>query len=382
MAKPDFTQRRWFPGTHGNPFDRLMDVAHRLEHLPAPLFAALLLVIAGLPTAFSLAPSLSFLLWLFFLGDWALLAALPRARISFGPARPSTLLLAVMRLPALILPAPFAVTLQAIGTALVVYGFWVEPQRMTVTHERLTSPKLKAGLPPLRVLHLGDLHVERKTEREAQLLRLVKDLAPDLILFSGDFLNISYLDDKTAWNDCRAILRALSARLGVFAVSGSPAVDLPDLVPQLLEEVPNVRWLNDERVSLRHRGQPIDLVGVSCTHKPFVDGPKLSEVLNHEPPPLPHFTILIHHTPDLAPEAAEAGVDLQLSGHTHGGQVRLPMYGALYAASLYGKRFEAGRRQVGDLTLYVTRGIGLEGKSAPRVRFLCPPEIILWEISG
>jgi len=73
---------------------------------------------------------------------------------------------------------------------------------------------------------------------------------------------------------------------------------------------------------------------------------------------------------------------LQLSGHTHGGQVRLPVYGALYAASLYGKRFESGRRQVGDLTLYVTRGIGLEGKSAPRVRFLCPPEIILWEING
>ena len=56
--------------------------------------------------------------------------------------------------------------------------------------------------------------------------------------------------------------------------------------------------------------------------------------------------------------------------------------GALFAASLYGKRFESGRRSVGDLTVYVTRGIGLEGKAAPRVRFLCPPEIILWEING
>jgi predicted MPP superfamily phosphohydrolase len=73
---------------------------------------------------------------------------------------------------------------------------------------------------------------------------------------------------------------------------------------------------------------------------------------------------------------------LQLSGHTHGGQVRLPLFGALYAGSLYGKRFESGRRQVGEMTLYVTRGLGLEGKGAPRVRFLCPPEMILWEIGG
>lgn len=382
MPKPDFTQRRWFPGTHGNPFDRLMDIAHRLEYLPVPLFAALLLVLAGVPTAFSLSPSLSFLVWLFFLGDWALLAALPRARKSFGPARPTTLILAVMRLPALILPTPLAVTLQAIGTALVIYAFWVEPHRLIVTHQHLQTRKLNPGGTPLRVLHLGDLHVERKTERESHLLKLVKDLAPDVILFSGDFLNISFLKDQAAWDDCRAILRDLAAPLGVFAVSGSPAVDLPDLVPQLLEGVTNVRWLNDERVTLDHHGQSIDVVGVSCTHKPFVDGPRLTQALDQSSPPLPRFTILIHHTPDLAPEAAEAGIDLQLSGHTHGGQVRLPVYGALYAASLYGKRFESGRRQVNDLTLYVTRGIGLEGKTAPRVRFLCPPEIIVWEISG
>jgi hypothetical protein len=253
---------------------------------------------------------------------------------------------------------------------------------VTLTHQQLKTQKLKPGGPPLRVLHLGDLHVERRTERETRLLEMVKELAPDLILFSGDFLNISYLNDKTAWNDCRAILRGLAAPLGVLAVSGSPAVDLEGLVPQLLEGVGNVRWLNDERVTVTHHGQPIDIVGISCTHKPFVDGPKLSQILNHQSAPLPHFTILIHHTPDLAPEAAEAGVDLQLSGHTHGGQVRLPAYGALYAASLYGKRFEAGRKQVSNSTLYVTRGIGLEGKSAPRVRFLCPPEIILWEITG
>ena len=94
------------------------------------------------------------------------------------------------------------------------------------------------------------------------------------------------------------------------------------------------------------------------------------------------MNILLYHTPDLAPEASRLGIDLQLSGHTHGGQVRLPFYGALVTGSLYGKRFEAGRYQLERMVLYVSRGLGLEGAGAPRVRFLCPPEMILWEISA
>ncbi|HRE25551.1 MAG TPA: hypothetical protein PK954_02860, partial [Anaerolineales bacterium] len=94
------------------------------------------------------------------------------------------------------------------------------------------------------------------------------------------------------------------------------------------------------------------------------------------------LTILLYHSPDLAPDAAELGIDLQLSGHTHAGQIRLPGFGPLMTGSLYGRALESGRKQLDGLTLYVTRGIGLEGKGAPRMRLLCPPEIILWEIHG
>jgi hypothetical protein len=165
----------------------------------------------------------------------------------------------------------------------------------------------------------------------------------------------------------------------VYAVSGSPAVDLEDVLPGLLAGLP-LRWLRDERATITVGDQLIDVIGLTCTHKPFVDGPRLLTVLTGSPED--RFRILVYHTPDLAPEAAEAGIDLQLAGHTHGGQVRLPFYGAVFAASLYGKAFESGRRHQHGLTLYVTRGIGMEGGGAPRVRFLCPPEIILWEIDG
>ncbi len=376
MSKPDFTRRRHFPGTVGNPFDVVLQAAEVIQNLPAPLFAALLLVIALAPVTLGVSVSLALALWIFFLSDWALLDALPRRRISFGPAKPPALVLAGLRLLPALLPWPIALLAQAVGTALVVYGFWIEPQRLGLTRQTLRSPKLNPQAKPLRALHLGDLHMERRTLREQKLIEMIRAAQPDVILFSGDFLNLSNLRDPVAWDECRAVLRELSAPLGVFAVTGSPAVDLDDVVPELLKEIPNLRWLKDERVTLQHDGQAYDLIGLACSHKPFEDAPKLRAAIGS------NFTILLYHSPDLAPDAADAGVDLQLSGHTHGGQVRLPFFGAFFAGSLYGKRFEMGRYQIERLTLYVMRGIGMEGKGAPRVRFLCPPEIVLWEIGG
>jgi len=385
-SKRDFTHLQSFPGTHGNRFDVVLRVADIIEGLPGPVFALLLAVTAAVPALLWRSWPLGLGLWAFMLGDWALLAGLPRYQRSYGPAKPPTLLLAAARVLVALLPPFVSFPLQAVGTLLVIYGFWIEPHRLGLTRQTLHSPKLAAGR-PLRLLHLGDLHAEiGVTARERELIRLVRAAEADLILFSGDFLSLSYLHDPRAWAAAREVLQTLHAPLGVLAVSGSPAVDLPEILPQLLAGLDNIRWLQDEVVTVEHEGTPIEIVGLTCTHKPFVDGPRLQAVLAEARAetagrPVP-FTILLYHTPDLAPEAAEAGVDLQLSGHTHGGQVRLPFYGALFAASLYGKRYEVGRLSEGLMTLYVTRGIGMEGKGAPRVRFLAPPEIIVWELSG
>jgi hypothetical protein len=77
------------------------------------------------------------------------------------------------------------------------------------------------------------------------------------------------------------------------------------------------------------------------------------------------------------PQAVELGIDLYLCGHTHGGQVRLPVIGPLLTSSHLGREYVMGHYQVGQTHLYVSRGVGLEGLSAPRVRLLAPPEITL-----
>lgn len=372
VAPRDFSRRKHFPGTDSSRFDLAIRSAERVDSLPGPIFVILLAALAA-PLAIR-DSRVAFTLWMFMLGDWALLALLPRARRSFGPSKPPTLLLAFLRLPPALLPFTGSFVLQLLGTALVIYGFWIEPQRVNLTRVQLTSPKLKAGT-RLRLIHLGDLHVERETGRERHVIELVHALAPDLILFSGDVLSLSTVYDKIAWEHARHILSNLSAPLGVYAVPGSPPVDVPDVISQVTDGTP-VRWLVDEELLLPAQ---VRLVGLGCTHRPNADAKRLRAI---HPQGTLEFTVLLYHTPDLAPEAVACGIDLQLSGHTHGGQVRLPFLGALYTSSLYGKRFESGQYRIGEMLLYVTRGIGMEGKGAPRVRFLCAPEVILWEIVG
>lgn len=376
MEPIDFSNHTGFPGTTSSHFDWIVRVTDTIERVPGLFFALVLAALALAARRADVPEAIGLLL--FFYSDWLLILALPLAGKSYGPPQPPTLMLALLRLiPALLLPPPGLWVAQSFGTLLVIYAFWIEPHQIRLTRQTLESHKLKDG-PPLRLLHLGDLHVERITARELQLVAMVESIAPDLILFSGDFLNLSNIDDPVAWEHCRSILSQLSAPLGVFAVTGSPPVDQPPIVAQLLDGI-NIRWLKDEKVTLDHHGQRVDLIGITCTHRPPIDAPRLYEALGSQNG---RFTILLYHTPDLAPEAARAGIDLQLSGHTHGGQVRLPFFGALYTSSLYGKQLEIGRIQIGTLTLYVTRGLGMEGKGAPRVRFLSPPEIVLWEVAG
>ena len=90
--------------------------------------------------------------------------------------------------------------------------------------------------------------------------------------------------------------------------------------------------------------------------------------------PADAFTILLYHYPDEVERARKRRVDLYCAGHTHGGQVALPLYGALLTLSRSGKKYEAGLYRVGETWLYVNRGIGMEG-SSPRVRFCARPEV-------
>ncbi len=328
----------------------------------------------------------------FTLADGISLALLPQKGRSFGPVTPPLLALAVVRtaltfgmgllwttLPGLLLAA--ALNLAILIAA--IHATWVEPFHLRVTQAELRSPKLN-GHTPLRLLHVSDLHVERITAREEKLLHLVEELAPDVIVFTGDYLTLSSVHNTVAQAEAHDLLAricdAAEAQCPIYAVTGSPPVDHPDIVPSIFEDLP-LTWLVDEVEELHIDGHTLRLAGLRCTADRHRDAPRLRRLLGNSPAQTP-FTLLLYHSPDLMPEAAELGIDLYLCGHTHGGQIRLPLFGAVFTSSDFGKRYEMGRYEENGTTLYVSRGLGMEGLGAPRARFLAPPEIVLWTLGS
>jgi len=94
------------------------------------------------------------------------------------------------------------------------------------------------------------------------------------------------------------------------------------------------------------------------------------------------YNVFLYHSPDLVEDIQGHDVDMYLCGHTHGGQIALPFYGAIITFSRFGKKYEAGLYKVGETDLYVNRGLGMEGGHAPRVRFFARPEIAVFDIVG
>ena len=377
----------------------------RVARLPSPVLFLVVMAFAGSAgwvwTKASHSPTPGYVvgmsLAVFAICDWAMLAWLPRTGRSFGPVGLTLIALAVVRwalfaatafIPATPELPYWTAALAVLGnlalTGNVLDSLWAEPFRLDVTRIEIRSPHL-AGCPPIRVLHLSDLHVERITARERRLLELVEELRPDLIVFTGDFLNLSFLDDARAQSDCRELLSRLRAPLGVYAINGSPSVDRPHVVSQVLDGL-NIRHLDNraEPLKLSPEDEPaLALIGITSTNDAVRDGETLRQVMTSVPNnPLTPFTLLLYHSPDLMPQAARAGVDLFLAGHTHGGQIRLPLVGAIVTSSKYWKRYEMGLYAEGNTRLYVSRGIGMEGLGAPRARFFCPPEIALFELRG
>jgi len=263
-------------------------------------------------------------------------------------------------------------------TAVQVDAYVVEPLWVETTHLSLQFADLDPALPPVRVVQISDTHIERSSYREASVLKRVSALQPDIIVLTGDYLNLSRLSDPQSVADFRAFVTQLHAPYGVYAVRGSVEPTHPSMAR--LVEGTGVVWLEQERATVEVRGQEVTLVGVACSHSRQRDGARLEAAMRGVPDD--RFTLLLYHSPDLIHEAAELEVDLYMGGHTHGGQLRLPFYGAMVTGSIYGRRYVSGLFEEGNTRMLISRGIGFEGGSMPRARFLCRPEIVALDLGG
>ena len=251
------------------------------------------------------------------------------------------------------------------GVLCMAYAYFIEPYWLEVTRLRVDAPGLAGATRPIRIVHISDLQCDEKVRLEEDIPPAVAALKPDIICFTGDAVN-----SLAALTNFRICMARLTKIAPVYAVRGN--WDTGWKICEKLFADTGVNLLEGQAVKVNIAGVELCIAGA-----PDRSPAALKAALNEAGG---DYSILLYHRPDEIYYAAERKVDLYLAGHTHGGQVALPFYGAMITLSRYGKRFEAGHYRVGDTDMYVSRGIGMEGRGAPRVRFFARPEVTLIEL--
>jgi len=212
-----------------------------------------------------------------------------------------------------------------LGVACGAYGWLIEPYWLEVTHATVQTPKLPAGAQPIRIVHLSDLQCDPQERLEVDVPKAVAALNPDLICFTGDAVN-----SAGGLDNFRRCMKALAEIAPTYAVWGNwCAAQRFDFYQDT-----GVTVLHDRSVSVPIRGQRINLAGVRFQRDHARGIARTLAGVDMSRP-----TILLCHVPSAVVLLPGHGVDLCLSGHTHGGQVALPGYGALITLTETGKRF-------------------------------------------
>jgi len=247
-----------------------------------------------------------------------------------------------------------------IAVSLCVYALWVEPYWIEVTHHRISAPLGS----PLKIAHLTDIHTSGLGWRERRMLQLIEAEQPDLIVITGDSINIT--SDYPGLAD---VLSQLHAPLGVWVVRGNHEDWWPVKNEKQFYESAGARLLVNASAEVR---EGIWLIGLDDL---YAASPDASAALRGVPESA--YKIALFHSPPYFEKMA-GRCDLAFSGHTHGGQIRLPVIGPLWKPPFSGRFVEGWYEDTGT-RMYVSRGVGT---SILDVRFWCRPEIAIITIGG
>ncbi|GFZ87655.1 metallophosphoesterase [Paenibacillus marchantiophytorum] len=244
---------------------------------------------------------------------------------------------------------------------------WLEFKRMTLTFDRL--PNAFHGL---KLLQFSDLHIGHHFDLNnlKHIVALINKEKADILCFTGDLFDTHVIEDAALTSE---ILTSLQAPLGKWSVLGNhdkwkgPNLTLPILQDGGFQSLVNAFQ------TLTYKGQSIQIAGVEdmLTGKPDIK--KTLTGYNAQ-----MFTLLLSHCPDFADQVGSYAIDLQLSGHTHGGQIRLPFVGAVITPPR-GRNYVMGLQEVpnSSMRVYTNRGIGT---TTLPFRLLCRPEITIFTL--
>lgn len=272
----------------------------------------------------------------------------------------------------------FCMTLVLIAIGIYIYARYIEPELLTVKQQVLTTQSIQLSQEPLKVVQFSDVHLGLgfTSSHLNRVVERINKLEPDLIIFTGDLIE----DNKefTEVEETAAILGKLKATYGKFAVYGNHdhGGNGTKRYAKILAAADFQLLVNENQLITLKNGQRINLIGIDDKLLGKVNIEKAMEETRKS-----DYNIFISHAPDVADEVTGYPIDLQLSGHSHGGQVRIPFIGAPFTPP-YANKYIKGRYTFEDnkrMILYVNSGIGT---SQMRYRFGNIPEITCFLIKN
>lgn len=261
-----------------------------------------------------------------------------------------------------------------LGIGGSIYSILIEPLWFDIVEVSISLSRLPKAFSGLRVLQISDIHAGEQfmPGHLGEVVQKILALKPDIVLITGDFVYSSPMMTDEILETTGDLLAQISNSIPTFAVMGNHDHWWDVARVRKMLQRANVKELANDFFTIRKDNAMLHICGVDDFYERKSELEPILSVLPEE-----GCAILMAHEPDFADKSSISGrFDLQVSGHSHGGQVVLPFIGPLVLPN-YGRKYPSGLYKIGEMFQYTNRGLGMV---FPYVRFLCRPEITVFTL--
>lgn len=252
----------------------------------------------------------------------------------------------------------------------ILYSVYIEPNNLIIKEYKIENKLLPNSFDGLKIVHFSDIHYKSTVDLKylKKIVNLINKQNPDIVIFTGDFLDKRYKPDNKEIENIQKELKNINSTLGKYAVSGNHDMDYKTEFEEIITD--SFTLLNNEEKLIYYKETtPISLIGLSDRSETKVDYTVLENDNNY-------FRFILAHEPDEYEKIKDYKFNILLSGHSHNGQVRIPLIGTIYtppgAKTYYDEYYKLDNHEI-----FISNGIGTSGIN---LRFNSTPSINLYRL--